>query len=315
MAASDALALKFRRRRPSVRQPPMPLILPDVIEISAPRPDEEAEEREQLREMAAQSIGLGAVIVQPETRSRDNSIEEEEEEDDGEERLNMSPNPMESREVAEARTLDSPVVNNSALHDSTLTVSIPSGPLPSRFRSGSMLAHTRTNSTTLAAVPTYPTTPSALSQFKQAASTLPKYYPPPSLRIFALSKSWRSRFMVLSSPTALVTRGSAPSVSYLHLFKSSNPEEKESERLEINEDSVVFVAEEEVGGRRHVVKVGGVDVGAMKKELNNEEGGRTMWFLQITDAAEAQKWITVIKSAILGQRCVRLRRGLNFPYT
>jgi hypothetical protein len=86
------------------------------------------------------------------------------------------------------------------------------------------------------------------------------------------------------------------------LFKSPGAEEKEVERLEINEDSIVFVAEEEVGGRRNVVKVGGQDVGALKKELNHEEAGRTMWLLQIVDSNEAQKWIAAIKNAILSQR-------------
>lgn len=110
--------------------------------------------------------------------------------------------------------------------------------------------------------------------------------------------------MVLSSPTLPSSRGQAPSVSYLHLFKSSGSEEKELERLEINEDSVVFVAEEEVGGRKGVIKVGGLDVGAFKKELNHEIGGRTMWFLQILNQTEAQKWIAAIKNTILGQRFV-----------
>lgn len=97
--------------------------------------------------------------------------------------------------------------------------------------------------------------------------------------------------------------------SYLHLFKSSAADEKEMERLEITEDSVVFVAEEqEIGGRRNVVKVGGVDVVKKVRDFgssnNTEENGRTMWFLQISDADEAQKWITVIKNAIFEQRCV-----------
>ncbi|KAF8964185.1 hypothetical protein BDZ97DRAFT_915772 [Flammula alnicola] len=133
----------------------------------------------------------------------------------------------------------------------------------------------------------------------------PKYYPPSSLRIFALSKNWKNRFLLLSSPATLVTRGQGPAVSYLHLFKSSNPEDKELERLEINEDSVVFVAEEEVGGKSHVIKVAGADVGAMKKDYMHEEGGHTMWLLQIPEQADAQKWITNIKNAILGQRTVR----------
>lgn len=80
------------------------------------------------------------------------------------------------------------------------------------------------------------------------------------------------------------------------------PEEREIERLEINDDSVVYLSDEEVGGKRNVVKVGGVDVGAMKKELNSEEGGRTMWCLQIGDQAEAQRWIEGIKGAVLSQR-------------
>lgn len=95
-----------------------------------------------------------------------------------------------------------------------------------------------------------------------------------------------------------------PLVSHLHLFKSSGSEERELERLEINEDSVVFVADEEVGGRKGVVKVGGLDVGALRNESNQDSGNRTTWLLQILDAAEAQTWITAIKTAILAQRYV-----------
>jgi hypothetical protein len=108
---------------------------------------------------------------------------------------------------------------------------------------------------------------------------------------------------MMSSPATLVTRGQAPAVSYLHVFKSPSPDEKELERLEINEDSVVFVAEEEVGGKRSVIKVGGADVGAMKKEYMTNEAGYSMWLLHIQDTVDAQKWITDIKNAILGQRC------------
>ncbi|TFK73595.1 hypothetical protein BDN72DRAFT_834469 [Pluteus cervinus] len=309
VAASDALGLRFGRRRPSIiKHPPMPIVLPDVIEICAPRKDEEAEEREQLREMAAQSIGLGSVLMHQEIHSCDNSIHEDNEE---EEELVMTTSPVDMPEPSNARGLDASLMDGPigrSPHNSTISVSQPA-PLPARYRAGSMLGHSRTNSTSLNAVPPYPTTPSALNQFKQQAATLPKYYPPSSLRIFALSKNWKNRYMILSTPTALITRGSGPAVSYLHLFKSANPDEKEVERLEINDDSVVFVAEEEVGGRRHVIKVGGLDVGAMKKDWNSEEGGRTMWFLQITDSAEAQKWISGIKTAILGQRTMRAGLG------
>jgi hypothetical protein len=110
--------------------------------------------------------------------------------------------------------------------------------------------------------------------------------------------------MVLSTPSLKSFRGQAPMVSHLHIFKLSASEEREMERLEINEDSVVFVADEDVGGRKGVVKVGGVDVGPSRKEINQATGDQTMWFLQIADALEAQKWIAAIKVAILSQRQV-----------
>ena len=91
---------------------------------------------------------------------------------------------------------------------------------------------------------------------------------------------------------------------HLHLFKSSGPDERELERLEVNENSVVFVAEDEIAGKRSIVKVGGVDVGARKRDLNIEENGQIMWLLCIANASEAQDWITTLKSAVLDQRYV-----------
>ncbi|KAG6856534.1 hypothetical protein H0H87_003459 [Tephrocybe sp. NHM501043] len=306
-AASDALTFKFGRRRPPiVRQPPpMPLILPGVIEISASRRDEEDEERDRLREVAAHSLGL-QVIPSNETHSLDESLEEAEVK---EEQAKAEPAlPIDIEKQIDAFNF-APLSPKGSVHSV-----VPPSPAPlNRLRSGSLLAHSRANSISIPPtppIPPFPATFTVIDHFQQCGTMLYKYYHSSSLRIFALSKNWRHRFMVLSSPTKFVTRNSGPSVSYLHLFKSSAGEEKEIERLEINEDSVVFIAEEEVGGRKHVVKVGGVDVGAIKKELNAEEAGRTMWFLYITDATEAQKWITVIKTAILGQRTVRAGLGL-----
>lgn len=303
--AGDAIGSRFGRRRKSIRQqvpPPMPMILPGVIEISAPRRDEEMEERERLRDAAAQSIGLGPEILQEtqvREREREQSIDEVDEEQEGSE-----PNLDGSFEVLETPTS----IGRPARSASISSAPRPISPLSGRRRSGSWaqsLTHSRTRSTTPApSVPPFPTTPAALKQATVVSAVLPKYHPPSSLLIFALSKQWKGRFMVLSSPTLPSSRGQAPSVSYLHLFKSSGSEEKELERLEINEDSVVFVAEEEVGGRKGVIKVGGLDVGAFKKELNHEIGGRTMWFLQILNQTEAQKWIAAIKNTILGQRFV-----------
>ena len=293
VAASDALSSKFGRRKLSIRQPPRPIILPGVIEISAPRRDEE-EERNRLREMAAQAIGLGPFMVSQGSEAREESTADDEDED-------HSPSVNDIRRLGYPRSSESaPNIVARLPHDSNPYESLPAQPSSGRLRSGSMLVHSTT--TTITPIPSFPSTVSALSSFMQSGGVYPKYYPPSSLRIFALSKNWKSRFLLLSSPATPVTRGQSPAVSYLHLFKSSGAEERELERLEINEGSVVFVAEEEVGGRRQVIKVGGADVGARKKEYTHEEGGYTMWLLQIVDQAEAQRWITDIKNAILSQR-------------
>jgi len=116
-----------------------------------------------------------------------------------------------------------------------------------------------------------------------------------------------------SPPAASRSRALSPSpshtkirVSYLHLFKSPSPFEKEIERLEINEDSVIFVSEDEVGGKKSgsVVKVGGRDVGAMRKDYVFQEDGRALWFLcmEELDIGERHRWIAGIKNAVLGQR-------------
>jgi hypothetical protein len=286
IVASDAISFLGRRRKFS-RQPPMPIMLPEVIEISAHRRDEEVEERERLRDAAAQSIGLGPVLLQVSHMGGNHS-------DEGDDDLLLD----------EVRTIEPNLYPGKSVHDSSLSAIQSSQPFHTRSRQGSVgqMGHTRSGSTPPLVLPLFPTTISALTPVIHASSTLPKYYPSSSLRIFTLSKQWKSRHMVLSVPAPSPTRASAPAASYLHLFKSPGAEEKEVERLEINEDSIVFVAEEEVSGRRNVVKVGGLDVGALKKELNHEEAGRTMWLLQIVDSTEAQKWIAAIKNAILSQR-------------
>jgi len=109
---------------------------------------------------------------------------------------------------------------------------------------------------------------------------------------------------MLTSPTAIITRAKTPAASYLHLFKDSRPDEKELERLVINEDSFVSIPDDEVGRRRHVIKVEGIEGSTYHEELNVEESSRIMWFLQIKDHAESQKWISSIRNTILNQRYV-----------
>jgi hypothetical protein len=279
VAASDALGFKFGRRHKSIQYSPMPVILPDVIEISAPRRDEEVEERERLRDAAAQSIGLDPILM-----SREDSPKEKENELEDIEGFKTSESHLDTR---------SPL--DSSVSDATMLS------LEEPRRKTSQYTHSRSNSSSMT-IPAFPSSTSDLAEFTQISSTLFRYYPPTSLRLFSLSKHWKNRFLILSSPpSSSSSRG--PAVSYLHLFKSSGTEEKELERLEINEDSVVFVAEEDVGSRKGVVKVGGMVVGALKKE-HCQAKGQVMWFLQIVDPFEAQRWIAVIKNAVLGQRYV-----------
>lgn len=274
LTATDVFGLKLGRPKSALRQSPKPVILPGIIDISAARADAELEERNILRDMAAQAIGL-----QPYTDMQDSYDCTVTDEDD-----------------------DYQIVPSQESTD------LPQLTTTSRVRSGSIVAHTAATTTSFAPIPPYPSTVSSLSSFRQCEGLYPKYYSHSSLRIFALSKNWKYRYLMMSSPATFVARGQSPAVSYLHVFKSAGPEEKELERLEINEGSVVFVAENEAGGKRSVIKVGGTDVGAMKKEYMISEAGYSMWLFHIQDTADAHRWITNIKNAILGQRYVFVLR-------
>ncbi|KZP31481.1 hypothetical protein FIBSPDRAFT_925730 [Athelia psychrophila] len=295
--ASDALTSTFGRRRKHAPLPPGPIILPGVMEISASRRDDELEERDRLRDAAAQSLGLGPDIPDPPPRGYSiDSVDEDEEYAEDDEGFEMVEHPF-----IPTRSIRSGSVSSKLGHTPSIS---------SRQRAGSYvpsLTHIKTHSTPLVlTTPSFPSTPSMLKASTLLAASIPKYHAPSSLLVYALSKQWKSRYIILSSPPTS-SRIQAPP-SYLHVFKSAGPEERELERMEINEDSVVFVADEEAGVRKGVVKVGGVEIGVASKELDD---GRAMWLFQIMDPLEAQKWITAIKSAILGQRS--MRAGLGLP--
>ncbi|KAJ3754298.1 hypothetical protein EV360DRAFT_73810 [Lentinula raphanica] len=361
-----------RKKKPSVpRQNPnmrMNLVLPDVLEISAANSlsttpagedvntveDEETRERIRLREEAAQALGLSTATHHTHTG------------DDHSESGHSVTSNGTLREDDKRTNISDQEVNSSYPNDthhyhfshftSTTSLHPPLSPTSShgRNRSGSMPAaypsnppplqtkdHAPSPQTNL--VPPFPSTLGALAPFKQTASSepLPKYYPSSSLRIFTLTKQWKSRHLILTSPTTVPTSGSYPlpltfisgagnsasHVSYLHLFKSDSADERELERLEINEDSVVFVSEEEIGGKKGVVQVAGVDLGFIsenkkakltKKDNSTEKEdvkGReqVMWLFYIADSSEKQKWIESIKNKVLGQRTVRAGLGPSLP--
>ena len=120
----------------------------------------------------------------------------------------------------------------------------------------------------------------------QLAARVAKHYPAPSLLKLALARQWKYRVLVLTS----AAQGSA----CLHVFKTGVPEERELERLSVGIDTVAFVSEEDVGGRRGVVRVG------------RKDGSGTEMALYTADSAQSQEWIAAIKQAVLNQRYVGL---------
>ncbi|KAH9949886.1 hypothetical protein B0H21DRAFT_834517 [Amylocystis lapponica] len=132
--------------------------------------------------------------------------------------------------------------------------------------------HTR-SATPMPALPPFPSTHAALLPYALLSARLPKHYPPSSLLIFALARQWKMRVLVLTSVGRTTGLGSG-----------------------LAADSVVFMADQDVGGRRGVVKVGGPDSAEMT--------------LQIVDAEEAQSWIAAIKQAVLTQRSIRAGLGI-----
>ena len=313
--ASDAL--RFGRRRKSIKEVPPPpppprLLLPEVIEVRAsartPTFDEDEEaEREQLRAAAVQSVGFDVNISRP-PADREHVFG-----DHGD--IHQKEDGVHAHEYGNERALPSILPPNLPPAADTGIPDVPESTRTLRSR-GRMSSPAAIRAPQPPATPptsapaealAFPSTRAQLSAYEQLSAMLPKHYPPPSLLMLALSKQWRARHVVLTAP---ILAGA----SYLHVFKSSAPDERELERLEINERSVVFVNDEDVGGRRGVVRVGGVDVGALRRELNGEENGMTMMMLQIVDANESQKWINAIKNAVLGQRCA-LHCVLSLPFS
>jgi hypothetical protein len=281
-----------------------------VIEVRAAAPtpsfdeDEEAE-REQLRAAAVQSVGFDVDISRSPDREH-TAFGDEPDMNEGIGRV-IQVNGHQNRR-------SSPPILEPSL-PSAVDSTVSDGPesphtVRQRVRASSPcpVRPPQTSSSTLTSpsteIPAFPSTRAQVSRHEQLSATLPKHYPPPSLLMLALSKQWKSRHVVLSAP---VVAGAL----YLHVFKSSASDERELERLEINEHSVVFITDGDVGGRRGVVRVGGFDVGALRRELNSEENGMTMMMLQILDASVSQSWINAIKSAVLGQRYAYIRLSMT----
>ncbi|KAL1743608.1 hypothetical protein HDZ31DRAFT_40529 [Schizophyllum fasciatum] len=271
----------------------MPIVIPGVMEISAPRPDEEIEERDRLREAAAQSIGLSPELLQEEA-NLSNSI------DMGSDASHFYGDDL------------GPFSSGDA---SPLWDGLP--PLSARPVSIHRHSYSNPPAPPVSTIPPFPTTLKALSTCDShtivISASFPKYHS--SSRIFAMSRHWKTRYILLTSPvppeplpTPRSRHAPIPLPSYLHVFRSPAPEERELERLEVNEDSVVFVADDDVGGRKNVIKVAGKHAGGEAdngKEVEGPPKAETMWLLHAVNVETKQTWIGGIKSVILGQRSVR----------
>ena len=93
---------------------------------------------------------------------------------------------------------------------------------------------------------------------------------------------------------------------HLHLYKSPAPNEREVERLQINGDSLVFISDEEIAGKRSVVKIVGLDVGGRRKGTTGEGNGQTMGLVLFLDSVDSQSWIDALKNAAADQRYIIL---------
>ena len=355
----------FSRRRKSIQHPPQRPSgepLGEVIEIG---PDsgrvegdanaiEEDEERDRLRDAAAQALGLGLgrdSSGTPEPTPEDADVAETTPVADPS--INpyvldpiprilplltaLTPSPPSLVSLPNSHSQLAPSIMNTISGSSDIVPPYPS---------------------TLSALKPHIQTSSSLLKYHPASTFL-------ALTLNRRAKQWKLHYVVLTSPppATSTTPDSLPNpfldsrqrpnaempqaradvlqmsngdflplpstrYSHLHLFRSASPapQDMEIDRLEINEDSVVYVAELDIGGKRDVVKVGGRDArttsvggggssfkssgssrhGGTKadKEVHAEEMGRTMWLLKMVDGTEMQRWMGHIKTAILTQRSV-----------
>ena len=116
-------------------------------------------------------------------------------------------------------------------------------------------------------LPPFPASLGALSSFIQMSATFHKFSP-----ASLLTKQWKYRRLILTSH--VTTHRNA------YLFKSAS---RGGIDTGDNQNSAMFVADEEVDGRRHVIKSASKDVGTKKNGTANnnvsEDPSCAMWYL------------------------------------
>ncbi|KIM22764.1 hypothetical protein M408DRAFT_28413 [Serendipita vermifera MAFF 305830] len=242
---------------------PPPTVLEYAEEDSAER-----EARERLRDAAAQAVGLSHATTNTNTNF-----------------------------------YTAPAVMSSGPHQYKDTTSVDQHrPAPAETHSGksrgSMLK-TTTIGPIKSGLPRYPGTLSSIQTHVQNSAHLLKYHASPSpFLILSRSKQWKTRYIVI---TSIEHKNPRRTEAHLHLFKAGAPDDRELERMRIHTKSIVYVADEEVGGgRQFVLKIGGNGVDSSNKDL-----GPTSWLLQMHDSTSMQRWIQIVKNAVLLQKAER----------
>lgn len=315
VTASDTIfAFGTRRRassvlrKPSSKSNPPDDSEPPILDIRSnpAEPEDEAEEREVLRNAAARAIGLD---VEPRTEDPP-SFREEDEDDMQTVEDGLSPS---IRSLGQPRIKPFPFDSVSLSH--SLARNMPTPASSAASLGGDTTQQHPPNPSRFPTLPQFPCSISSLTAFSQTSSTLLKHYPGGSF-FLGRSRQWKNRHLVLTSlkPPPSPDRSDDPDTqAHLHLFRSSSGDERELERMKINEDSMVFVTDEgsEVVGKKFVLKVGGLNAGGTANKdraprtppsTSKEEDFKIMWLLQCSDSATVQRWIGFVKTAILVQR-------------
>ncbi|OJA16848.1 hypothetical protein AZE42_03624 [Rhizopogon vesiculosus] len=266
--------LSFARKKPSPKpQTSPPLVLSEVIEISRPYSfAHEEQERERLRDAAAQSIGL------IEYAASDHHPDHSQEELDPDTRQEPPPVTTHSPPSSPSPPSRSPI-------PSPIPAFAPPAPPP---------------------LPPFPTSLGSLTKQTTLTGTFPKFFPPSSLLVYALAKQWKSRFIILTTALKGPSESSS-TVTHLHLFKSNISSSSELHRLPITQDTAIYVTEQsgpsgKRDGKSNSVRGSG---GKASGTVVAIEQGSFVWHFEMQDPSERQRWISAIKAVVLGQRSVR----------
>ncbi|KAG9026573.1 hypothetical protein FRB95_008695 [Tulasnella sp. JGI-2019a] len=240
-----------------------------------PPADREEAEREALREEAAKSVGLVERDPPPDVQDLISQRGSEDALRNRPSVLSSSASLLSSTETTSKWVSVTKPPQPPASTSSTMT-SEPT--LPAVTSSSQAPPSSSTHSVQVQNIPAYPASLASLAQFVQLSSIMTRHYTGGSFNFLGgKNKKWKPRLFVLTShkppPNPQHPDVDTDTQAHVHLFRLSststtiNEEQHiEIERLKIDEDSVVFVVDNDnagsdVIGRKWVVKLGGLHGG------------------------------------------------------